>query len=104
MLVQAAPFFKTVEGILILKDQIVCYGEYLLISTGKALLQIIDYAKLTPDAIKKIGRSVKTSGCFCCWYRSSFCSYRSIFLFTAPAVSGGYLARFTIYPSDQGSF
>ena len=61
MSVELSPLAEPVQGVLIFKDQIICYREYLLVCIRKTGFEIsLDTCEFA-NLIKQIGRSIEYS-------------------------------------------
>lgn len=99
---QGAPLLEPVEGILILQDQVVGYGQNLPVGLREAPLQVLGDAQLLSDGVEEPGRTAEEprgpGGRNRAWFGRSL---PGSFL-SSSAVGGTNLAGFFIDPADQG--
>src|SRR5664279_1752224 len=103
MAVDAAPFFKAKQRILIFKNEVIRDRKELLIRMRKTLLYILCNAQLVTDGIQQIGSTVKASCCFNSRNGTPLNKNRSCIVFTASAVSRYYFARFLVHSAYKST-
>ena len=103
MLVQSAPLLEAVERVLVLQNQVVCYGQDLLEGLRKAPLQVFGDAEFLADGVEEKGCSVEKPCCLCDRNRSWFCRELIVPFLSPSSVGGDDLAGPFVESADQGS-
>jgi len=100
--VKGAPLLEPVEGILVLQNQVIGYGQDLPEGLREAPLQVLGDAQLFPDGIEEPGRTVEEPRGPGGRNGAGFDSCLPGSFLSSPAVGGTDLAGFFIDPADQG--